>query len=313
MDEYNKASEEYSKAWDEYYHKEQRDNLRQKLSEENLYESTKELYYYDGKEEKKISDNFISVESGTMEKPVIVFTTRIEDENSKIKLSEITDTDEVRVKINAYQEGAAIAIGDKVVNIEEEDAEKFLVSYDGNLVYFFKDIIEEENYGDLYEIRIEDNEVLKPKLYDEEVYSDDSCLRLYRNNDLIYFKDCNEVEDKATLYFNKKQVDDDVYTINISPSYKNTKEIYYYKDYDTYKEKGSLMFYNGNKSKFIADDVHDFKIRYDGSILYLCDYSLNNFEGDLRLYRKGKDKLMDEEVTAIISRYNYMEYAYYGF
>ena len=313
LDEYNKASEEYSKAWDEYYHKEQRDNLRQKLSEENLYESTKELYYYDGKEEKKISDNFISVESGTMEKPVIVFTTRIEDENSKIKLSEITDTDEVRVKINAYQEGAAIAIGDKVVNIEEEDAEKFLVSYDGNLVYFFKDIIEEENYGDLYEIRIEDNEVLKPKLYDEEVYSDDSCLRLYRNNDLIYFKDCNEVEDKATLYFNKKQVDDDVYTINISPSYKNTKEIYYYKDYDTYKEKGSLMFYNGNKSKFIADDVHDFKIRYDGSILYLCDYSLNNFEGDLRLYRKGKDKLMDEEVTAIISRYNYMEYAYYGF
>ena len=104
-----------------------------------------------------------------------------------------------------------------------------------------------------------------------------------------------------------------MYTRNISPSYKNTKEIYYYKDYDTYKEKGSLMFYNGNKSKFIADDVHDFKMRYDGSILYLCDYSLNNFEGDLRLYRKGKDKLMDEEVTAIINRYNYMEYAYYGF
>ena len=307
---YDRAKEEYNKALDEYRDKEKRDKLRQELNKEEYESKTTELYYYDGKEEKKLSDNLYNIESRAFEEPVIVFITRKSDDNDKIKLSEIKNIEDVRSQLKVYKKGdVAIAVGGKVIKIEEDDIQKFQVSYNGARIYFFKDIKEDGQEGDLYEISIENAVASEPKLYDKGVYSKQ--LYLYKSNDLAYFKDYEDEE--ATLYMNKKKIDTDVYVHNISPRREHSEEVYYYKDYNLDKEEGSLMFYNQNSPQLIADKVHDFKICYDGSVLYLCSYGLGSFKGDLKLYRQGNSSLINKDVMMIIKRFNYVETLMYGF
>ena len=310
LEAYNETNQEYNKALAEYKDKEKRDKLRKELSEETYESNVSELYYFDGKEEKKLSDNLYKIESLALEEPVIVFNTRKKDDNDKIKLSEITDPYYVRNILDEYDKGEfVIAVGDKLMNIEEDNINSFKLSATGDRVYFFKNINQDKQYGDLYEIEIKNGKLSQPKLYDKKVNI--AHVYLYKNNDLVYFKDYEG--EKATLYINQKEIDDDVYTRSVSLRYNNSKEVYYYKDYNFRKEKGSLMFYNGSEAKLIEDDVHDFKIRYDGSILYLCNYSLKKLEGDLKLYINGKSRLMDEDVIAIIKRFNYVETLIYGY
>lgn len=305
LEDYNKAHDAYIKARDQYEEKVERDSLREELEQEEVSKSTKELYYYDGKEGKKISDNFVSLISRAYTDPVIAFYTDEDEEIDKIKLSEIEYAYEVYDHIGddfSKQSGTmAIAVGDEVSNTDQNDVADVEISKEGDLVYFIADINEEKEKGDLYEIKIENNKISDATLYDEDVYSGD--LRIYEDSHILYFKDFKNLE--GSLYINKKEIDEDVYTYKVRWNYYNNKEILYYKDYNQNKEEGSLMIYNGKKSKLIEDDVHDFEILYDGSILYLYDYSSGKYKGELKYYKNGKNKKIDEDVTAI---FDYLDY-----
>ncbi len=304
VEDYNKAVDEYNKAYDEYYEKKQRDTLREELKEEEVSESVKELYYYDGKKETKISDNFISVESRSYKKPVIVFDVADEEEPKKVKLSEIKATYEVYDKLgydfSSSSESSVIAIGDKVSDIDEEDVKNVEITAEGDMIYFIANVDEDDKIGDLYEINIKDGKASEAKLYDEDIYSE--YLRLYESDKVIYFKDYEDKE--GTLYINKKEIDDEVYSYKLTYNF-TSDSIYYYKDYNDTKNKGSLTLYNGKKTKNIADDVYDFKLLSDGSVLYLYDYSTSKTRGELRHYKNGKDKKIDDDVMAILSYINF--------
>ena len=281
-----------------------RDTLREELKEEEVSESVKELYYYDGKKETKISDNFISVESRSYKKPVIVFDVANEEEPKKVKLSEIKATYEVYDKLgydfSSSSESSVIAIGDKVSDIDEEDVKNVEITAEGDMIYFIANVDEDDKIGDLYEINIKEGKASEAKLYDEDIYSE--YLRLYESDKVIYFKDYEDKE--GTLYINKKEIDDEVYSYKLTYNF-TSDSIYYYKDYNDTKNKGSLTLYNGKKTKNIADDVYDFKLLSDGSVLYLYDYSTSKTRGELRHYKNGKDKKIDDDVMAIISYINF--------
>ena len=305
LEDYNTAHDEYIKARDKYQEKVERDSLREELEKEKVSKSTKELYYYDGKEGKKISDNFVSLISRAYTNPVIAFYVDEEEEVEKVKLSEIEYTYDVYEHIEGgFSKSSgkmAIAVGDEVSNTEQEDVDVAEISKAGDLVYFVADINEAKEKGDLYEIKIKNNKVSEASLYDEDVYSGD--LSMYEDGQILYFKDFKDSE--GSLYINKKEIDEDVYIYGVRWNYSN-KEILYYKDYNQSKEKGSLMIYNGKKSKLIEEDVHDFDILYDGSILYLYDYSTGKYKGELKHYKNGKNKKIDEDVTAI---FDYLDYS----
>lgn len=306
LEDYNTAHDEYIKARDKYQEKVERDSLREELKKEKVSKSTKELYYYDGKEGKKISDNFVSFISRAYTNPVIAFYVDEEEEVEKVKLSEIEYTydvyDHIGGDFSKSSGKMAIAVGDEVSNTEQEDVDAVEMSKAGDLVYFVADINEAKEKGDLYEIKIKNNKVSDATLYDEDVYSGD--LSMYEDGQILYFKDFKDSE--GSLYINKKEIDEDVYVRKVrSNYYNNNKEILYYKDYNQNKEKGSLMIYNGKKSKLIEEDVHDFDMLDDGSILYLYDYSNSKYKGELKHYKNGKNKKIDEDVIAIFSYIDY--------
>lgn len=307
LDDYNTAHDEYIKARDKYQEKVERDSLREELEKEEVSKSTKELYYYDGKEGKKISDNFVSFISRAYTNPVIAFYVDEEEEVEKVKLSEIEYTydvyDHIEGDFSKSSGKIAIAVGDEVSNMEQDDVDAVEISKSGDLVYFVADINEAKEKGNLYEIKIKNNKVSEASLYDEDVYSGD--LKIYKDDQILYFKDFKNSE--GSLYVNKKEIDEDVYVRKVSSNYyNNDKEILYYKDYNQNKEKGSLMIYNGKKSKLIEEDVHDFDMLYDGSILYLYDYSTGKYKGELKHYKNGKNKKIDEDVTTI---FDYLDYS----
>jgi len=126
VDEYNEAYDEYLKAEDKYEAKRDRDTLRQELKEEEISNSGKTLYYYDGKKENKVSDNFGTLESRTYKKPILVFSVSESKEREKVKLSKIESIydvyDELGYDYLSTSSGKmAIAIGDKVSDIEGEN------------------------------------------------------------------------------------------------------------------------------------------------------------------------------------------------
>jgi hypothetical protein len=313
LDAYNLAEEEYSKAKDEYEEKEKRDMLREELRREELSESAKELYYFDGKESNKISDKFIRVENGNslLNEPVIVLIEKAGANSKKVKLSELRDTHDVYSKLgyNLSEKGErVIAVGAKTFNVEKEGATSFRVSSKGDTVYFMADIDEGEKTGSIYEIKVKDADISTPQIYDTEVYSE--YLSLY-DSELMYFKNCTDNPNRrsgdyeanlGTLYIDKKKIDEKVYTqkvTNIMYS-RGSTDIMYYTYYDIRKNEGELKAYDGNETKSIKEAVYDFIKLEDGSILYLCDYDSEEQKGKLKLYKDGENKDIDEEVTAIL-------------
>lgn len=306
VDEYNEAYDEYLKAEDKYEAKRDRDTLRQELKEEEISNRGKTLYYYDGKKENKVSDNFGTLESRTYKKPILVFSVSESKERKKVKLSKIESIydvyDELGYDYLSTSSGKiAIAIGDKVSDIEGENIKTATISREGNHLYFVTNIKKNKNYGDLYEVKVKNGKLEKAKLYDEDVCYE--MIGVSGDSQVLYFKDYKNSE--GTLYINKKEVDEDVYSYGMLGNY-SSKEIFYYMDYNSDKDKGSLRVYNGKKAKTIAEDVNDFEVFDDGSVMYLYDYSINKNKGDLNYYKNGKNKQVDEDVTAI---FHYMDYS----
>ena len=306
VDEYNEAYDEYLKAEDKYEAKRDRDTLRQELKEEEISNSGKTLYYYDGKKENKVSDNFGTLESRTYKKPILVFSVSESKEREKVKLSKIESIydvyDELGYDYLSTSSGKmAIAIGDKVSDIEGENIKTATISREGNHLYFVTNIKKNKNYGDLYEVKVKNGKLEKAKLYDEDVCYE--MIGVSGDSQVLYFKDYKNSE--GTLYINKKEVDEDVYSYVMIGNY-SSKEIFYYVDYNSDKDKGSLRVYNGKKAKTIAEDVNDFEVFDDGSVMYLYDYSINKNKGDLNYYKNGKNKKIDEDVTAI---FDYLDYS----
>ncbi len=311
---YEKYEEEYDAyidALDTYYAKEDRDELREELSDETMEQSIYTLFYYNGKKEIELADTVDYSNTYAIDNPVLIYSVYNQSSVEKVKLSEIDSVSDVKDMVEEAMFSsteAYVAIKDNTTAIKQKDADEFNITSDGKTVYFLSDVSEKNNHGDLYKMNISGGKAQKPKLYDTDVYA--SWTYILRDDMYLYYKDVEDGE--GELYINKEKIDDDVVLYGIGLSIDD--KIAYMVDWNSDKSYGTLKIYDHGKTKKIADDVSTFDFTPNGDVLYLYDYSNTRYKGELYIYKNGKSKKIDDDVIAIVPIY-YSKYRgdyYYG-
>lgn len=301
-DEYDKAYDEYREARQKYWDKEDRDELREELKEEELDLDCYELFYFNGKKSESVAKNVDNYDvEYAADKAVIAYASYGEGDIDKVKLSEIDYIWEVEDLVeDAMEEGKAwsVAVKTKTSAVSQEDADYFTVADDGTELYFLADISDENGHGDLYKAKVSGSKVKKAEKFDTDVYAESYAVS-YTDDDITYYKDVDDDGETGTLYIGKKKVSDDV-KVNSDRYYAEQEIVLFLTDYDDDNNCGILNQFNGSKSVKIADDVYSYHVTAKGDIVYLSDYSTEKYRGDLYLYKKNKPKKIDEDVVAII-------------
>lgn len=305
QEEYDKAYDEYEKAYDdylekkeEYWDKEYRDELRAQLEEETTYSTIYSLYYYNGKEEKLLSENCLSYDERMARDAAVISYNALDSENmEKVKLSEADSIYELKTAVSEAMSNSAtryIAVKDAVGTIKQKESIKSIVlSFDGKTAYFVDEVPEDEFEGNLYKVDISDSKVGEPELYDSDVYYNG--FGFLENGDIAYFKDYSASE--GDLYIEKELVDYAVYIGSIRFC-ESSGAVVYFTDWDDYC--GTLKIYSGKKAEKIGDDATGFVLLEDGKILYITNFSDSSYKGELYLYKKNKSEKVDDDVCCLI-------------
>lgn len=308
--DYNKAREEYDEKYKEYEQKLYRDYLREELEDNPSFELERyELYYYDGKDDIKITEGLVGQYQYNVatDTEVIVYAAMDTDSFDKVKLSQlenIYDIYSLESEITrALAESAQryVAIKEKEQTLEAESGQNFVISADGDRIMFLDDVDEEKSTADLYEVKINNGKLSSPELYDSDIYTGSWSLGFAKNEGPHYFKD---YKDGGDLYIGEKLVDSDVYRYGMYYDEESGK-IYYMTDFSSEDGEGTLKEYKNGKAEEIAEDVADYVV-VDGNVYYLTDYSQKSHTGELYQYG-GKEKQIDDDVVTIIDTVSYKE------
>lgn len=307
-EEYEKAYEKYEKDSDAYYDKldeyrakQERDRIREQLDEETEI-TVYALYYFDGSEKKLLCDSYTFSGNGSAsEKPVLFYGSSDLNSVNKVKMSELTDGDDIAEEIaDAISTPSKyfIAVEGEAKELKLENIYSATVSYDGKTVAVVagKDKDTEDDDHNVYEIyKIE----VSSKAGDPEKVAEDAYpyVKILSNGDFEYFKDMKK--GSGDMYIGDKRVDYDV-SIYDSPYETDDGKIVYYTDYNVDKRIGTLKIYDGGEAERIADDVYDFFVTGDGKVLYLTDYSTAYYRGELKVYDGKESEKLDDDVTCII-------------
>lgn len=306
------STEAYNKAWDAYSAKMNRDWLREQLEDWQMYSTSYELCYFDGKDKTVLSDAFTYYNGAydyAVDAPVFAFTAYNNADFDKIKLSEADYAWELEDMVEEALSASAklyVANGKNVAEIAAENVEDVTLTDDGKTVYILADYDYERNEFTLYSAEVTKNGAKDPKKLDSEVYGYGK--RITDKGEIIYFKDVKDY--KGTMYLGGKKVDDDVDIYSLI-FHEDSGKMAYTCDWNDSKGYGTLKVYNGKKAEKVAEDVHSFAFAPDGNLMYLVDYSMKNSRGDLYLMKGNKATKIDEDVTAILKIGNGKYHDYY--
>lgn len=304
-DAYLEEMNDYYKLQNEYYNKGIRDEIRAKLNTYKFKLTTSSLYYFDGKKETLIANNYNGsdgYEDVSPKSPAIVYSIFTND--VKAKISNILTVGTIKSSIISCLESSPkiqLAIGGTVQSNEFSlDAVKFYFGPNGDILYYIDEVDGDTGKGTLYSIKI-GKTAAKSKVYDTEVDAEEG-IYIYSGNEPVYYKDVNSEEYSGTLYINKHKVADNVYFGFVNYDYDNG--IYtYFTDYQPDTSSGTLNIRKGNSSTKISDYVYleGTSITPNGDVMYLYDYSSTRCCGELYLFNGKKSKKIDDDVTAIIN------------
>lgn len=285
--------------------------------------ATKTLTYFNGKENKELSTKYESYYDYSTEAEILIFS---EAKEVKVKLSEINSIYDVQNALYNPETTYFVALGEKVVEIDAEDADDFTIDEENNVIYYMaeysklkEDATDEEranfvSTGTLNKMTISGEKVKKTEQYDEDVYA----YIIAKDGSVIVRKEYKmgkqdgEKYIPATyeLYVNKEKVSDDVN----SYLYDNeTGAVAYMTDLDTDPEKyrGTLNYWKNGKKKVVSEDVYDYDFTPEGEVTYLKDYNTKKLRGDLFLFSGKKSKKIDEDVVCIINVILWEDYMKY--
>ncbi len=297
--EYEAKYEQYRQDYYAYVEKSDRDYYREQLSEMEITYTRNSLYFYNGKEEIKVSENFGRITDSLT--PVVTYITYTEPEKNSISFSSVIEeaiegdvcdivTDKLYAVVYSVDE-AYLCIKDQSTLIDYKTANEFYINDDGTIVYFMSDSSNEISQGDLYVIYITDGIPSTPELYDSDVYR--HCSTFISNDRFLYFK--NGADYLGDMYVNKEMIDFDV--LYYWMHYEETDDtLYYIVDYSETTESGTLKRYENGETVKIADDVAQYYVDNKGRVIYLYDYSVNYGCGELYEWYKGETEKIDSDV-----------------
>jgi len=298
---YNDAYASFEQAVEKYREKMNRDELREILAEETMSQSDFTLYYFNGNEEKIITDTYVrnfSTNVCAKDSPVFTYRAYTQSDFDKVKLSKVENINDLRnmVKAALYLSSEQyVAVGDEVTLIGQNSATDFKIEDGGKTIYFLDDVPEGKECGDLYKVSVSNRKVQKPELYDSDVSTYSAFF--IADGQFAYFKDFKN--DKGDLYINKTRIDYDVNPYHLSYN-KDFEKLTYFTDWDDQKYYGTLKVYEKGKVVNISDDVAACTVMKNGNILYVYDFSIRYYKGDLYLFQKGKTEKIDVDVLCIL-------------
>ncbi len=286
-------------------------DLEDDFDDEKLSFST--LYFFDGKEKRKIVENVMTADSGAGE---ILLIQQVDlDAVGKIKLSEYAeesyygyyvDEDKVEAELSSRTLAAAsyhLIIDGKLEVLDIDDAEPIRVHQMDKTLYIVAENDHETHPYILYRASLSGGKLADLEIMDEDLYNSP----YFYEDQLVYFKDVEN--NTGDLYVQGQKVDTDVRAGNLNYS-ADEKTLYYMADWDEEDSEGTLRYYSGGKSKDIAEDVYVYRATLDGKVVYLQDYSFRSYRGDLYVYNGRKSVKLDEDVSSILSIRSYWGYAW---
>lgn len=287
-----------------------RDALRQALARTDIcaqYAST--LCYYDGKESHMLAENCVfNVQlqnplpipyALAADTPTLIYSYCDMNNVKKVKLSQVTNMDELTKKIEENTASANkvfVAVKNTVTQMQPEhsiNANTIRVTDDGKTAYYLVKKAD-ARMGELYKFSIADGKPQKTALYASDVYR----FTVLDNSTILYY--CDYAENKATadLYMNQALVD---YDVEVDAHFydSHSKRLYYFTDMDKNHTNGTLKLWEDHEAIKIADQVHTFEW-FDDEVLYITDYNENKGHGTLYLFQNDESYQVDTEVSHII-------------
>ncbi len=302
------------------------------IIEQAMSSITKTLCYYNGKESKTVTEDYINSTANAIDdKQIISYSTFNAEDISEDDLN-VGSMAEVMTLITEFTEWY-VAFEDKSVEVDMDDVMAISISPDGKFavavtVEIDEDAEEDESglesalagsTGTVYKMKVSSGKIGKAEKVADDVAL--SSLSFSAKGDIIYFKDVEA--NKGTLYVGDQKIDDDVKCDSVIELEKSGK-IIYFRDWDSEKTCGTLRIspFKSGKAKTIDDDVVDYKallgidyvvVTPDEDVLYIKDYK--NGKGDLYRYSGSKAKLLSDDVVAIVpyesnTRAHYEQYGW---
>lgn len=293
----------YDAAYEKYYDKENRDEIRDALEDYEISTPVEKLYYVKDGKETQVDATVAQMYYYTGDWKGIVYSRYNMDDVPKLKISEIDSASSI--ESDYYQmlsESAQTCVyteKNKTVVLDENLATVWGVDADSKTGYGVKmqdsGSEDEDATYSLYSFSVDNNSDGKCKLISEDVayYQE-----LIKDGDVYYLKDTDS-DGNGDLYCNDKNIDSDVKsgTLYTVPDSDN---VLYAVDYNSSNNSATLKMYDGKKDKIIADDVYSYLPIDEKHIALLIDYSMKSYRGDLQYYL-GKEELksIDEDVSFI--------------
>ena len=291
----------FSKAYDEYLAKEERDQLREELEDYEIEDQASELYYYDKGSFEKIDEGYRDTLNLTQtDINVLVYTKESAGEKPSIKLSALledsdSDWSEKIEELRTGNRETCIAVGRNI--IMPKDIELYYGAvYDGKSKMLYGITVAGKGDGDLVSVNTEGESAGTVKLIQENVNN----LEKIIDGDIYYIANTDAMDTKGDLYKNGEVIDYDVLPYSVK-QFEAQKYITYITDFSEERAKYTLKSYNDKDTNVVADDVFGFIVRSPKEVVLLTDYSIERKTGDLKLYTGDENlKLLDTEVSYLV-------------
>ncbi len=263
--------------------------------EEGYKDTLQTLFYYNGKKSEKLAEDFETIAYAS-KKPVMAYAVanEVKDENG--------DVTDMEYDYFVAVEGKALELDMKVADVTFDE--------NGKTMYFMEAVDGEDQQkaeengdrvvSDLYRIKISGKKLGKAEKIDEGIDYESGFRLNIKNGNFWYYKDYNNENATATLYFKGKKVADDVVVSSVTYTRK-ANAFAFYTDKEEGNKGATLWVSKGGKKPInIADAVTNFRFDANGNLAYLKD-TADNGKSDL-YYNKltKKSKKIDEDVSGLM-------------
>ncbi len=317
-DAYDAAWDAYLDAYSQYYddydaytkaknERADRDELRNDAQATTMNINTATLYYRaDGKSTEVTSGIFNPLYT-TGASDVIVYTMSEGKDLPKVKISTLTDVDDLDYQANLALENSSssyTAVKGKAYLLCQDVVADAQVTDDETVYYTVaiqpetqpEENVATYNIYTLYKAKATDG--TNATQVDSEVANYFTIL----GNHVLYGKE--KITDDSynsyyDYYIDGKLVGKTCYTWEVSDE--EEPRIAVLAEYDEDKEEGVLYLYANGESEKVDDDVHQFIWTAQGKLLYLKDY--DNGSGTLCVYENGESRELDDEVQVLVEQY----------
>ena len=287
--------EEYLAASDAYVEKQRRDELRKQIDEEKYTSLGLQLYKYDGKKVKKLTENIVDViVFGKNGEHILIDRADYSDDGYKVLLSELKDLSYIPYAYANYDgaDKAYIVSGDVMAPIEygDIDIQASLYDEDSGKLMFAKDV---DYYGAFNPIvvQMEKGVVSKYSYIEDQVNFAD----FYGDGKFAYVSVGGYLITLVNGNTNK-------YAENVSYMITNKAdgEVYYITDMDSLTYTGTLNVLKDGKTMAIDNGVSYACAIENGEVIYIRNYDEISATCDLYVFNGTEGELIASSVSCVM-------------